>query len=258
MTKQRHMAVDKLNTRGDSGPVEPITGQPVEGRRRCGGQRFGSMEIDAMVAHGAAAALYSRIPRSSDYLPNTPVCQRCRAFAYEDARTKKLHCTTCGHGHHVYYVATHRAFKVLSAETISTGVRPGLIITPLCSPPSPPSPPRLAAAAAGNSHFSGAGAVTASRTHRRPGGAESAGDPQRRVRRRTSPSPNRLSRSSASLNATVSKTVRPDDPSADATKRPEPPARVATSAVRKRKTIAAAASGALAAPLPRASKQVRT
>jgi len=141
MTKQRHMAADKLNTRGDSGPVEPITGQPVEGRRRCGGQRFGSMEIDAMVVHGASAALYSRIPRSSDYLPHTPVCQRCRAFAHEDARTKKLHCTTCGHGHHVYYVATHRAFKVLSAETTSIGVRPGLVISPIRPAPRPlPAP----------------------------------------------------------------------------------------------------------------------
>jgi DNA-directed RNA polymerase beta subunit len=147
-TKQRHIAQDKINTRSDTGPVDPITGQPVEGKRRNGGQRFGNMEVDAMVAHGASAVLHSRIPRSSDYLASAPVCMRCRTLlsAYEDARTRRLHCTACGHGRNVYYVATHRAFRVLFTETMTTGVKPGLVLaTPQASVPQLPKLPRTPA-----------------------------------------------------------------------------------------------------------------
>lgn len=62
----KHMVDDKIFWRGSSGPINPITRQPADGRSRSGGLRLGEMERDALVAHNVSRTLKGKFFDSSD------------------------------------------------------------------------------------------------------------------------------------------------------------------------------------------------
>ncbi len=74
----RHMVNDKFQVR-TTGPVTPLTGQPIKGRSKGGGIRVGEMERDALLAHGCAFLLQDRLMNCSDYT-RAWVCKSCGSF----------------------------------------------------------------------------------------------------------------------------------------------------------------------------------
>ncbi len=65
MLKLHHLVDDKVHARA-TGPYSLITQQPLGGKARFGGQRFGEMEVWALEAYGAAHILQELLTVKSD------------------------------------------------------------------------------------------------------------------------------------------------------------------------------------------------
>lgn len=86
----RHMVADKFQVR-TTGPVHALTRQPIKGRKRAGGIRFGEMERDALLAHGASYLLQDRLMNCSDY-STSYICRDCGSLVslgYEDRSARQ-------------------------------------------------------------------------------------------------------------------------------------------------------------------------
>ena len=66
--KLHHMVEDKIHMRS-IGPYSLITQQPLGGKAQAGGQRFGEMEVWALLGHGAAYTLREMLTIKSDDIP---------------------------------------------------------------------------------------------------------------------------------------------------------------------------------------------
>lgn len=116
----KHMVSDKQHSRS-IGPMVNLTRQPAEGRSRDGGLRFGEMERDCMVSHGASRFTRGRLYDASDKY-QVHICKRCGLIAAYNDAMHIHHCHTCDNKTDFAYVEIPYAYKLLSQELITMNV----------------------------------------------------------------------------------------------------------------------------------------
>ena len=121
----KHMVNDKQHSRS-VGPMVNLTRQPAEGRSKDGGLRFGEMERDCMVSHGASRFTKERLYNVSDAF-SVNICNKCGMIStYNDKEHIHL-CKICNNRTDFKYVEIPYACKLLFQELITMNIAPRII-----------------------------------------------------------------------------------------------------------------------------------
>jgi DNA-directed RNA polymerase II subunit RPB2 len=121
----KHMVEDKKHSRA-SGPMVSLTRQPAEGRARDGGLRYGEMERDCMIGHGADAFNKERMLDVSDkYVVHT--CRKCGIIAAYNVKAGIYHCRNCDNRTDFSEVHIPYACKLLFQELTTMNVLPRIM-----------------------------------------------------------------------------------------------------------------------------------
>lgn len=121
----KHMVNDKQHSRS-IGPMVNLTRQPAEGRSRDGGLRFGEMERDCMISHGASRFTKGRIYDASDAF-SVFVCTKCGMIASFNNKEHIHYCNTCSNRNDFKYVELPYACKLMFQELITMNVAPRIM-----------------------------------------------------------------------------------------------------------------------------------
>ena len=116
----KHMVNDKFHSRS-TGPIVLLTRQPSEGRTRDGGLRFGEMERDCIISHGAMSFLKERLLDVSDNY-RIFVCKKCKLIASVNPEKKIYKCDFCSNTTCFDEVRIPYACKLLMQELLSMNI----------------------------------------------------------------------------------------------------------------------------------------
>ena len=126
------MVDDKIHSRA-TGPNVILTRQPVEGRSRDGGLRFGEMERDCILSHGASSFLKETLQDRSDNY-RLYICNTCGLVCSVNTEKYIATCKNCQNNKALKnftldYSETRIPFamKLFMQELETMGIAPRLI-----------------------------------------------------------------------------------------------------------------------------------
>eukprot|EP01029_Cantina_marsupialis_P012874 TRINITY_DN284_c0_g1_i1.p1 TRINITY_DN284_c0_g1~~TRINITY_DN284_c0_g1_i1.p1 ORF type:complete len:1136 (-),score=361.07 TRINITY_DN284_c0_g1_i1:415-3822(-) len=123
----RHMVSDKHQVRA-TGPIQSVTRQPIKGRKRGGGIRFGEMERDSMLGHGSSFILHDRLSNCSDE-HHAMVCKRCGSLlsSLVSHNTQSVKgrpaCVSCKEKGYMVPVSLPYVYRYLSNELAGMNIK---------------------------------------------------------------------------------------------------------------------------------------
>ena len=121
----KHMVSDKQHSRS-IGPMVNLTRQPAEGRSRDGGLRFGEMERDATISHGASNFTKERVYDASDKF-SVFTCNMCGMIVSYNDNVHIHECKTCKNTINFSKVNIPYSCKLLFQELITMNIAPRII-----------------------------------------------------------------------------------------------------------------------------------
>jgi DNA-directed RNA polymerase beta subunit len=124
----KHMSKDKLHARA-TGPLQLLTRQPPEGRKRDGGFRFGEMERDSMLGYSAAGFLKEKMFDCSDKY-SFWVCNICGTIAVANPAKNIFKCLSCKDSTDFSNVQCPYSCKLFFQELQSMSVVPRIFTDP--------------------------------------------------------------------------------------------------------------------------------
>jgi DNA-directed RNA polymerase I subunit RPA2 len=120
----RHMVSDKFQVRA-KGPIDRLTRQPVKGRKKGGGVRFGEMERDGLLAYGASFVVRDRLLHCSDE-DYAHVCTKCGNMLSTILRRSGSHddyvCKTCKSGKYLQVITIPYVLRYLANELAAMNI----------------------------------------------------------------------------------------------------------------------------------------
>ncbi|KAA8495780.1 putative DNA-directed RNA polymerase I subunit RPA2 [Porphyridium purpureum] len=140
----RHMVSDKFQVRS-SGRTNPLTRQPIAGRKMGGAIRFGEMERDALLGHGTAQLVQDRLHHCSD-LHTVYLCNACHSVlsvardvqAIESGNkpygsnvlaVRQMRCRSCGQGDVVVKrILLPYVYRYLANELAAMNIEPKIFL----------------------------------------------------------------------------------------------------------------------------------
>jgi DNA-directed RNA polymerase II subunit RPB2 len=116
----RHQVKDKIQMRA-RGSIKAITHQPISGRNKGGGLRFGEYEKDNLISHGASSILQERMLYASDIF-QTVFCTNCGEIAISSLIDEINICKVCGQNARFGRCSIPYAFKTLLHYLAAAGI----------------------------------------------------------------------------------------------------------------------------------------
>lgn len=111
----KHLVSSKIHAR-NHGSLQALTRQPLEGRSRDGGLRFGEMERDCMISHGVSRFLREKLFDVSDYF-EFYICNDCGFTPHKEAN-----CNVCN-SKKIEKIALPYACKLLFQQLNAMGLK---------------------------------------------------------------------------------------------------------------------------------------